>query len=258
MNAKILAVANQKGGVGKTTTSLNLGGALARQGKKVLLLDLDPHACATLNARIYPEDMGLSLHDIFLAREEDWPVLWPQVTHVDALEGMDVAPGNIRLSELEVDFRERRGKGGVLARSLAEQRRNYDFIVLDCPPHVGILLVNALVAADLLIIPIQTDFLALHGLKLLVDTLHTLRRALGRPIRYRAVPTMYDKRAKACTKVLELMRNKMDGALFSTIIGVDTHFREASARGCTIYGVDAHSRGARAYESLAEEVLALW
>ena len=256
MNAKILAVANQKGGVGKTTTSLNLGGALARQGKKVLLLDLDPHACATLNARIYPEDMGLSLHDIFLAREEDWPVLWPQVTHVDALEGMDVAPGNIRLSELEVDFRERRGKGGVLARSLAEQRRNYDFIVLDCPPHVGILLVNALVAADLLIIPIQTDFLALHGLKLLFDTLHTLRRALGRPIRYR--PTMYDKRAKACTKVLELMRNKMDGALFSTIIGVDTHFREASARGCTIYGVDAHSRGARAYESLAEEVLALW
>ena len=258
MNAKILAVANQKGGVGKTTTSLNLGGALARQGTKVLLLDLDPHACATLNARIYPEDMGLSLHDIFLAREEDWPVLWPQVTHVDALEGMDVAPGNIRLSELEVDFRERRGKGGVLARSLAEQRRNYDFIVLDCPPHVGILLVNALVAADLLIIPIQTDFLALHGLKLLFDTLHTLRRALGRPIRYRAVPTMYDKRAKACTKVLELMRNKMDGALFSTIIGVDTHFREASARGCTIYGVDAHSRGARAYESLAEEVLALW
>ena len=258
MNAKILAVANQKGGVGKTTTSLNLGGALARQGKKVLLLDLDPHACATLNARIYPEDMGLSLHDIFLAREEDWPVLWPQVTHVDALEGMDVAPGNIRLSELEVDFRERRGKGGVLARSLAEQRRNYDFIVLDCPPHVGILLVNALVAADLLIIPIQTDFLALHGLKLLFDTLHTLRRALGRPIRYRAVPTMYDKRAKACTKVLELMRNKMDGALFSTIIGVDTHFREASARGCTIYGVDAHSRGARAYESLAEEVHALW
>ena len=258
MNAKILAVAKQKGGVGKTTTSLNLGGALARQGKKVLLLDLDPHACATLNARIYPEDMGLSLHDIFLAREEDWPVLWPQVTHVDALEGMDVAPGNIRLSELEVDFRERRGKGGVLARSLAEQRRNYDFIVLDCPPHVGILLVNALVAADLLIIPIQTDFLALHGLKLLFDTLHTLRRALGRPIRYRAVPTMYDKRAKACTKVLELMRNKMDGALFSTIIGVDTHFREASARGCTIYGVDAHSRGARAYESLAEEVLALW
>ena len=258
MNAKILAVANQKGGVGKTTTSLNLGGALARQGKKVLLLDLDPHACATLNARIYPEDMGLSLHDIFLAREEDWPVLWPQVTHVDALEGMDVAPGNIRLSELEVDFRERRGKGGVLARSLAEQRRNYDFIVLDCPPHVGILLVNALVAADLLIIPIQTDFLALHGLKLLFDTLHTLRRALGRPIRYRAVPTMYDKRAKACTKVLELMRNKMDGVLFSTIIGVDTHFREASARGCTIYGVDAHSRGARAYESLAEEVLALW
>ncbi|SDF25847.1 ParA family protein [Desulfovibrio legallii] len=258
MNAKILAVANQKGGVGKTTTSLNLGAALTRRGKKVLLLDLDPHACATLNARIYPEDVRLSLHDVFLAREEDWPALWPQVLRPDALEGMDVAPGSIRLSELEVDFRERRGKGGVLAHSLEGLRGRYDFIVLDCPPHVGILLVNALVAADLLIIPIQTDFLALHGLKLLFDTLHTLRRALGRPIRYRAVPTMYDRRAKACTRVLELMRNKMDGALFSSIIGVDTHFREASARGCTIYGIDTHSRGARAYDSLAEEVLALW
>ena len=101
-----------------------------------------------------------------------------------------MAPGSIRLSELEVDFRERQAKGSVLLRSLGQIRDRYDFIVLDCPPHVGILLVNALVACDLLIIPIQTDFLALHGLKLLFDTLHTLNKALGRAIRYRAVPTM--------------------------------------------------------------------
>lgn len=131
-------------------------------------------------------------------------------------------------------------------------------MVLDCPPHVGILLINALLAADLLIIPIQTDFLALHGLKLLFDTVHTLNKVLGRPIRYRAVPTMYDKRAKACTRVLELMRRKMEHALFSTIIGVDTRFREASALGCTIYDIDVHSRGALCYDSLAEEVLTLW
>lgn len=256
--AKILAVANQKGGVGKTTTSLTLGSALSRRGKKVLLLDLDPHACATLHARIYPEELRCSLHDVFLAEENAWPDIWPGLIHRNVLQGMDLAPGSIRLSELEVDFRERRAKGSVLARSLRGLLAEYDFVVLDCPPHVGILLVNALVASDLLIIPIQTDFLALHGLKLLFDTLHTLNKVLPRPVRYRAVPTMYDKRAKACTRVLELMRRKMEHALFSTIIGVDTHFREASALGCTIYDIDAQSRGALCYDALAEEVLKLW
>ena len=257
MCAKILAIANQKGGVGKTTTSITLGSALARMGKSVLVLDLDPHACATLHARIYPEGITHSLHDLFLADETAWPELWPKLIHPNALPGMDVAPGSIRLSELELDFQERQAKGSVLLRSLTHVREKYDYIVLDCPPHVGILLVNALVASDLLIIPIQTDFLALHGLKLLFDTLHTLNKALGRAIRYRAVPTMYDKRAKACTRVLELMRRKMGQSMFSTVIGVDTHFREASAQGCTIYDIDARSRGARGYDSLAEEVVTL-
>lgn len=258
MGAKILAIANQKGGVGKTTTSLTLGSALARCGKKILLLDLDPHACATLHAKIYPEELRTSLYDIFLARDGAWPEIWPELIRPAALQGMDIAPGSIRLSELEVDFRERSAKGSVLARSLCSLPDGYDFVVLDCPPHVGILLVNALVAADLLIIPIQTDFLALHGLKLLFDTLHTLNKVLPTPVRYRAVPTMYDKRAKACTRVLELMRRKMGHALFTTIIGVDTHFREASALGCTIYDIDAQSRGALSYDALAEEVLDLW
>ena len=258
MCAKVLAIANQKGGVGKTTTSISLSSALARMGKKVLVLDLDPHACATLHARLYPEGITCSLHDLFLAQEDAWPVIWPDLIHVQALPGMDVAPGSIRLSELEVDFRERQAKGSVLLRSLTHVRDEYDYIILDCPPHVGILLVNALVAADLLIIPIQTDFLALHGLKLLFDTLHTLNKALGRPVRYRAVPTMYDRRAKACTRVLELMRRKMGQSMFSTVIGVDTHFREASAQGCTIYDIDARSKGALGYNSLAEEVVKLW
>lgn len=258
MRAKVLAIANQKGGVGKTTTAVTLGSALARAGKKVLLLDLDPHACATLHARIYPEDVQYSLHDLFLADEARWPALWPHMVRAQALHGMDVVPGSIRLSELEVDFKERSAKGSVLTKSLVHVRDGYDFVVLDCPPHVGILLVNALVAADLLIIPIQTDFLALHGLKLLFDTLHTLNKALGRPVLYRALPTMYDRRAKACTRVLELLQHKMGHAMFSSVVGVDTRFREASAQGCTIYDLDKNSRGARCYESLAQEVLHLW
>lgn len=256
--AKILAIANQKGGVGKTTTAINLGAALARRGKRILVIDLDPHACASLHARIYPEDGEANLYDVFVADEGLLPSIWPRLIRPTAMKGMDIAPGCIKLSELENDFRDRKSKGTVLLNALKEQRRNYDFIILDCPPHLGILLINAIISADLLIIPIQTDFLALHGLKLLFDTLHTLNKVLPKPVMYRTVATMYDKRTKACTRVLELLAKKMGNAMFRTIIGVDTHFREASAKGCSIFGIDSKSRGALAYEALADEVLSLW
>lgn len=258
MQAKVLAIANQKGGVGKTTTAINLGSALARKGKKVLVVDLDPHACASLHMRIYNESQKANLYDIFVADEALWPQIWKSLIVPTEVDGLQLAPGCIRLSELENDFRDRRSKGNVLLKSLKCLRGQYDFIILDCPPHLGILLINALVAADLLIIPIQTDFLALHGLKLLFDTLRTLNKVLPSPVRYRAVPTMYDKRTKACARVLDLLHQKMGNAMFSTIIGTDTHFREASALGCSIFEVDAKSRGAQSYAQLADEVLALW
>ncbi|WP_296304599.1 ParA family protein [uncultured Desulfovibrio sp.] len=258
MAARILAVANQKGGVGKTTTSLSLGGALARREKRVLVLDLDPHACATLHARLYPETVTVSLYELFVARESEWPAVWEELIHPQAISGMDIAPGSIRLNDLEDVMHNRTCKGTILARALRKVRDKYDFIVLDCPPHMCLMLVNALLASDLLIIPIQTDFLALHGLRLLFDSLHTLNKVLPSPIRYRAVATMYDKRAKACLHVLDLLQKKMEGAIFDTVIGVDTHFREASALGCTIFDIDPKSRGACAYADMAEEVLKLW
>ncbi len=255
---KILAIANQKGGVGKTTTTLTLGTALAKRGKKVLILDLDPHACASLHMKLYPEEQEVTLHDLLLAETQHWPAIWQKLIKPVGNDGICFAAGSIRLSELELDFQERKGKGMVLSQTLEIVRPHFDFILLDCPPHVGILLVNALVASNLLIIPIQTDFLALHGLKLLFDTLRTLNKVLPIPIRYKALPTMYDKRARACTKVLELMRNKMNTAMFETVIGVDTRFREASALGTSIYHIAPDSRGALAYDALSEEVLDLW
>lgn len=257
MEAKILAVANQKGGVGKTTTAINLGSALARLGKEVLVVDLDPHACASLHLRLYPEEQTANLYDVFAASESLWPQIWDRLIQPTAIAGLRMAPGCIRLSELENDFRDRKSKGNVLRQALAGLKSQYDYIILDCPPHLGILLINALIACDLLIIPIQTDFLALHGLKLLFDTLRTLNKVLPQPVRYRAVPTMYDKRAKACTRVLELLRQKMGTAMFETVIGVDTRFREASALGKSIFEVDPRSRGASAYDSLAREVIEL-
>jgi chromosome partitioning protein len=259
---KVIAIANQKGGVGKTTTALTLGAALALQGRRVLIMDLDPHACASVHMRLYMEDLHTTVHDLFSAEDSELPAIWERLIHhsesqnIAAAGGcLDVAPGCIRLAELDGDLRTRKGRGALLMHAISFIATRYDYILLDCPPHVGILLANALVACNLLIIPIQTDFLALHGLKLLFDTLRVLNKVLPRPVNYKALATMYDKRARACTRVLELTRQKMGDRMFETVIGVDTRFRDASALGKVVYERDPHSRGAIAYAQLAEELL---
>lgn len=252
--AKIFSIANQKGGVGKTTTAVTLAGAFQRMGKRVLLIDLDPHANASVHLRVYPESTKFSGYDLFEAQANEWPELWKKIRVSHSL-GFDLVPANIRLSELEVDLNDRPGKGVLLKTALKIVQYEYDFVLLDCPPHVGILLVNALVASDLMIIPIQTDFLALHGLKLLFDTVNLLNKVLPQPIRYRALATMFDRRTKASQRVLELMQSKMGDNLFQTVIGVDTRFRDASAQGRVVYELGAETRGGREYEEVARELL---
>ena len=258
MYAKAIAVANQKGGVGKTTTALSLGAALSMRGERVLIVDLDPHVCASVHLRFYPDDHSLTIFDIFQADSSQWADLWPRLIQRHEEQNCDVAMGHVRLSELEGDLHERSRKGFILREALLNIRPRYDYIMLDCPPHLGVLLVNAMVASDLLIMPIQTDFLALHGLKLIFDTIRVLNKALPTPVAYRALATMYDRRTRASNNVLDLLRFKMAGAMFSSIIPLDTHFREASAIGRVIFDIAPESRGAQAYAALAEEVLALW
>lgn len=252
--AKVFAIVNQKGGVGKTTTAVTLAGAFQRLGKKVLLIDLDPHANASVHLRVYPETREVSSYDIFKMQPGEWPELWKNIRVRHEL-GFDLVPANIRLSELEVDLSERPGKGMLLKTALKIVQYEYDFVLLDCPPHVGILLVNALVSSNLMIIPIQTDFLALHGLKLLFDTVNLLNKVLPQPLRYRALATMFDRRTKASQRVLELMREKMGDNLFQTVIGVDTRFRDASAQGRVVYELGTETRGGREYEEVARELL---
>lgn len=258
MPAKVIAIANQKGGVGKTTTTLTLGVALARLGHNVLILDVDPHACASLHLKIYSEDQDHTIYDIFIGDEQDWSKIWKKIIRPTAINQLHIVPACIKLSELEMDLFHKKGKGFILKQALPLLVDDYDYILLDCPPHLGILLVNAIVSTDFLIIPIQTDVLALHGLKLLFNTIRTLNKVVEKPVRYKALPTLYDKRANACRKILELTREKMKDSIFETVIGLDTHFREACARGCSIYDIDPQTQGARAYDALAKEVVKLW
>jgi len=253
--AQILAVANQKGGVGKTTTALSLAAALALRGRKVLVMDLDPHGCASAHMGVFPEAVAASSADVFLAGDSS-AVAWDEVLRRPDQAPFDLAPSHPRLLDLDIDLKDRRGKGVLLQQAL-KSGPDYDHVLLDCPPHAGVVLVNALVASDLCIIPIQTDFLALHGVRLLFDTMRALNRVLPRPVAYRALATMYDRRARACNRVLALLRDKFGDRLFSTVIGLDTKFREASAEGRVIQDVAPECRGSREYASLAEEVLAL-
>lgn len=257
MGARILAIANQKGGVGKTTTALSLGSALTRLGRKVLLMDLDPHGCASAHLGFFPENVPVSAYDLLLTQGFD-PELWRKAVRVSGPGGLDVVASNVRLSDLDLDLRGRENKGVLLRNQLAEAGKEYDFVILDCPPNMGVLLVNAMVASNLLIIPIQTDFLALHGLRLIFDTIRLLNKVLPRPVAWKALATMFDRRAGACRRVLELVRHKLGPKLFDTVICMDTQFREASARGAVIHDVAPESRGAKEYNALAQEILAAW
>ncbi len=250
----IIPVANQKGGVGKTTSSLSLGAAMGILGKRCLVMDLDPHASATIHLKFYPERLDYTAYELFTRKEEEFPELWQCIRYKAPGDHFDFVPSHIRLAELEMDLRDRPHKGGILQRALAHVKGEYDYVILDCPPHVGILLVNALVASELCVVPIQTDFLALNGLRLLFDTMRTLNRVLPEPIRYGVLATMYDQRAGACRRVMELLQSKMKDRMFKTVIHVDTKFREACAHGKVIFDIAPGSRGAREYLQLAREI----
>lgn len=254
MGAKILTIANQKGGVGKTTTTLSLAAALAKRGKKALAIDLDPHVSASIHLQYYPEKLPYTAYNLFTCDESEFPQMWDNIRYKEDRLYFDFVPSHVRLSELEMDLRDRPGKGEILTRALSIVQDEYDYILLDCPPHVGILLVNALVGAGLLVIPIQTEFLALNGLRLIFDTIRTLNRVLPKPIDYQVLATMYDQRAGACKRVMNLLRRKMGHKMFETIIHQDTKFREACAHGKVIYDIAPQSRGALEYMLLAKEI----
>ncbi len=250
---RVIAIANQKGGVGKTTTALTLGAALVLLKKRTLVIDLDPHASATIHLAYYPETIKDSIVNVFLkevSREDVESLIQRNTRHF-----FDFIPGSIKLSIVEGELKDRAGKGRILKRVLSLIGDRYDYIILDCPPSFGVILVNALVASTLIVIPIQAEFLALHGLRLTFDTIRMLNKVLSRPLSYKALATMFDRRVGACRRVVEVLRQNLKDKFFRTIIGIDTKFREASARGEIIYNIAPASRGGKQYMELAREII---
>jgi chromosome partitioning protein len=244
---EIWAIANQKGGVGKTTTTISVADALANRGYRVLLLDLDPQASLTSYLKLDPDQIENTTYDLF----EQPARIKPRETGFDRLH---IVGGSLGLANLEKRAATIQGKGLVLKSWLSTKIDLYDFCLVDTPPALGMLMINALVACDRLLVPVQTDFLALKGLERMLRMLVMLGRS-GREINYLLIPTMYDQRTNASKRTLQTLRNQYSDHLWSGIIPVDTRLRDASRLGVPPSTMFSQSRAVSAYDNLTADLL---
>ncbi|WP_407274967.1 ParA family protein [Halothiobacillus sp. DCM-1] len=246
----IWAVANQKGGVGKTTTSVSLAGLFAQRGVRVLLIDLDPHGSLTSYFGMEPEAPGASVYSLFQAAAEGRTLNPLRVVHPTAFDRISLMPAATALATLDRQLGGKDGMGLVLKRALATLDDQFDMVIIDCPPILGVTLVNALAAADFLILPVQTEFLALKGLERMLKTLTMVQRSRKTRLEYFIVPTMYDQRTRASRDSLQVLRDQYFDRVWTEFIPVDTLFREASRQGKPISWLAPDSRGSQAYSAL--------
>ena len=244
-----LAIANQKGGVAKTTTVASLGAALAELGHKVLLVDLDPQACLTFSLGIDPEDLELSVHHV-LTKGLD-----PAEVIIETDDGVDLLPATIELARAEADLLTRTGREHVIKgalEDLAEEGHDYDWVLLDCPPSLGVLTVAALTAAEGVLIPLQCETLSHRGVGQLLDTVHDVRRFTNRKLAvWGVLPTLYDGRTNHARTVLENISATYDLDVIEPPIPKTIKFAEAPAAGRSILATNRRSKGAIAYREVA-------
>ncbi|MFN0282245.1 MAG: ParA family protein [Kineosporiaceae bacterium] len=251
--ARILAIANQKGGVAKTTTVASLGAAFAEQGLRVLLVDLDAQACLTFSLGLDPEEVAASVHDVLLGVVPTGDAI------VEAEDGVDLLPATIDLAGTESALLARPGREHALATALAQVAAAYDVVVLDCSPSLGVLTLNALTAADEVVVPLQCEMLSHRGVGQLLDTIDDVRRILNERLVVRGVlPTMYDARTSHARAVLDDVGERYGLPVLSPPIPRSVRFAEAPALGHSILRTARRSKGAQAYRDVALGLLREW
>jgi chromosome partitioning protein len=253
--ARVLAIANQKGGVGKTTTAINLGASLAVAEQRVLIVDIDPQGNATSGLGVGKGEDRPTIYDVLV---EERPVTECRArgVHFDTL---DLVPSNRDLVGAEIELVDRPDREGILRRALDSVRDEYDFILVDCPPSLGLLTLNTLTASDAVLIPIQCEFYALEGLSQLLNTVRLVQRGLNPGLEIEGVLlTMYDRRLNLSKQVAEEAREYFGSKVFRTTIPRNVRLAEAPSFGQPIATYDVLSPGAQSYLALAGELLALW
>lgn len=248
---RIIAIANQKGGVGKTTTAINLSACLAEKGKKVLSIDMDPQGNMTSGLGVDKDSVEKTVYDLIIGEAQI-----EEIFCKDVLENLDVLPTNIDLSAAEIELIGIDNKEYIIKNEVDKVKDNYDFVIIDCPPSLSMLTINAMTTADSVLVPIQCEYYALEGLSQLIHTIELVKERLNSNLEIEGVVfTMYDARTNLSLQVVENVKDNLDQNIYKTIIPRNIRLAEAPSYGMPINQYDPKSSGAESYRLLADEVI---